>query len=84
MTARDQLIAELKLLQHKNENNIVGKIFKLPLRISHQKLSEKTGLNRVTVTKLMGELRRDGVVQVDEATGAIKVAERDEPRERGA
>lgn len=74
--ARDQLIAELRQLQHKNQNNIVGKLFKLPLRISHQKLSEKTGLNRVTVTKLMGELRREGLVTVDPDTGDIQVKEK--------
>jgi len=73
--ARDQLLTELRNLQYKNKNSIVGKIFKLPLRISHQKLSEKTGLNRVTVTKLMGELRKSNLVTIDPDTGEIEVKE---------
>jgi len=71
--AKDQLLAELRSLQYKNKHSLVGRLFNIPLRISHQKLSDKTGLNRVTVTKLMGELRRENKVLVDEGTGAIKV-----------
>jgi CRP/FNR family transcriptional regulator len=71
--AKDQLLAELRLLQRKNKQSLVGRLFNVPFRISHQKLSEKTGLNRVTVTKLMGELRRDDLVIVDEGTGSIEV-----------
>ncbi len=71
--AKDQLLAELRNLQYKNNHSLVGRIFNIPFRISHQKLSEKTGLNRVTVTKLMGELRRDNLVVVDEVTGSIEV-----------
>lgn len=71
--AKDQILSELRTLQHKNKNSMVGRLFNIPLRISHQKLSEKTGLNRVTVTKLMGELRRDNLVVVDGSTGAIEV-----------
>lgn len=71
--AKDQLLSELRSLQYKNKHSLVGRLFNIPLRISHQKLSEKTGLNRVTVTKLMGELRRDNLVTVDEGTGSISV-----------
>jgi CRP/FNR family transcriptional regulator len=71
--AKDQLLAELRSLQRKNKQSLVGRIFNIPFRISHQKLSEKTGLNRVTVTKLMGELKRSGKVVVNEATGSIEV-----------
>lgn len=71
--AKEQLLTELRLLQRKNQQSLVGRLFKIPFRISHQKLSEKTGLNRVTVTKLMGELRRDDLLVVDEETGSIEV-----------
>jgi len=71
--AKDQLLTELRLLQRKNQQSLVGRLFNIPFSISHQKLSEKTGLNRVTVTKLMGELRRDNLVVVDEGSGAIEV-----------
>ena len=73
--AKDQLLTELRTLQRKNNESIMGKLFNIPLRISHQKLSEKTGLNRVTVTKLMGELRRANIVIVNEETGVIEVKE---------
>lgn len=73
--AKDQLLAELRSLQYKNSHSLVGRLFKIPFRISHQKLSEKTGLNRVTVTKLMGELRRDDLVIINEGTGSIEVKE---------
>ena len=73
--AKDQLLAELRLLQRKNEQSLVGRLFSVPFRISHQKLSEKTGLNRVTVTKLMGELRRDNLITIDEVSGTITVKE---------
>lgn len=70
--AKDQLLAELRSLQYKNSHSLVGRLFKIPFRISHQKLSEKTGLNRVTVTKLMGELRSENKVVVDDS-GTIEV-----------
>ncbi len=71
--AKEQLFAEIKRLDHKNKRRILGKIFNIPLRISHKKLAEKTGLNRVTVTKLMGELRRDKKIQLNAKTGAIEI-----------
>lgn len=69
--AKDQLLEEIKNLEEKNKRRVLGKFFDIPLRISHQRLAEKTGLNRVTVTKLMGELRREKKIFVNTATGAI-------------
>lgn len=80
--AKDQLLSELRTLQHKNQHSLVGRLFNIPLRISHQKLAEKTGLNRVTVTKLMGELRREGSVVVDENTGVITIGITDDRSSR--
>ncbi len=71
--AKDQLLDFLRHLQKKHNQSLFGKMFRMPLRISHQKIAEKTGLNRVTVTKLMGELRRDGLVVIEERTGVITV-----------
>ena len=71
--AKDQLFYELKNLANKNIQKVLGKIFKIPLRISHQKLADKTGLNRVTVTKLMKKLKDDGYIKVDESTKVIEI-----------
>ena len=70
--AKDKLFAEIQFLELKHKQKIFGKIFNLPLRISHQRLAEKTGLNRVTVTKLLNELRQEGQIFVDENTGALR------------
>ncbi|PID70408.1 hypothetical protein CSB37_01825 [bacterium DOLZORAL124_38_8] len=72
-SAKDQLWHELKNLSQKNKQSVLGKIFDIPLRISHQKLAEKTGLNRVTVTKLMKELKDEQKISVDEKTKIIKL-----------
>jgi CRP/FNR family transcriptional regulator, cyclic AMP receptor protein len=71
--ARNRILDELRHLAHKNKHSLWGKMFPLPLKISHQKLAEKTGLNRVTVTKLLGELRNEGVLTIDEKTGEIRI-----------
>lgn len=73
LPAEDKLLAEIKRLSEKNSRRILGKFFKIPLVISHQRLAEKTGLNRVTVTKLMKKLRESGRIEVDEGTGEIRV-----------
>lgn len=74
-SAKDQILDEILRLQEKNNTNMFAKMFKLPLRISHQKLAEKTGLNRVTVTKLLGELKDERKIKIDEKTGEIQVIE---------
>jgi len=71
--AKQQILDEIKRLQAKNEKSFLSKMFRVPLRLSHQKLSEKTGLNRVTVTKLLGELREEGLLSIDAKTGEIQV-----------
>lgn len=71
--AKEQLYEELKRLHTKNQRRVFGKIFNINLSISHRKLAEKTGLNRVTVTKLMGELRHEGRIIINEKTNAIKI-----------
>ena len=71
--AKDQLLYELRLLSKKSMQKVLGKIFKIPLRISHQKLADKTGLNRVTVTKLMKKLKDEGAIKIDEATKVIEI-----------
>ena len=71
--AKDQLFHEISHLYQKNKQRFLQRIVDIPFKISHQKLSEKTGLNRVTVTRLMKELQRDGKIGVDEKTREIQV-----------
>jgi len=75
LPAKEQLFQEIKRLDEKNKRKVFGKFFNIPLRISHQRLAEKTGLNRVTVTKLMGKLKEEGRILVDKKTGIIQVIE---------
>lgn len=71
--AKDQLFYEIKNLSEKNKKRFLQKIIDIPFKISHQKLSEKTGLNRVTVTRLMKELQQENKIQVNEKTREITV-----------
>lgn len=80
LPAKDQLLYELRTLSAKNKRNVLGRIFDIPLRISHQKLADKTGLNRVTVTKLMKELKDQGYIRVNEQTRVIEILKTDEEK----
>ncbi len=71
--AKDKLLAEIIYLEEKHNQKIFGKFFNLPFRISHQKLADKTGLNRVTITKLMQQLQREDLIMINRETGVIKV-----------
>lgn len=71
--AKERLFTELKNLYTKNKTRILGRFFLIPFKISHQQLADKTGLNRVTVTKLLQELKEEKRVVFDETTGAIDV-----------
>ncbi len=71
--AKSRLLSELQRIEKKNSREIWGKFFKLPLRISHQRLAEQTGLNRVTVTKLMRELQSDKKIKIEDQTNIIKI-----------
>lgn len=72
-SAKNQLFHEIKNLYQKNKQRFLQKILDVPFKISHQKLSEKTGLNRVTVTKLMKELQEERKIFVDEGSREIRV-----------
>ena len=37
----------------------------IDLRLSHQAIAEAIGSTRVTITRLLGDLRTDGLVQID-------------------
>jgi CRP/FNR family transcriptional regulator len=37
----------------------------IDLRLSHQAIAEAIGSTRVTITRLLGDLRNEGLVQID-------------------
>ena len=37
----------------------------IDLRLSHQAIAEAIGSTRVTITRLLGDLRQSGLVQID-------------------
>lgn len=71
--AKQQVIDELMRMKAKEERTIFGKVFRFPIKISHQRLAERVGLNRVTVTRILGDLKKEGKVKVNEKTGEIQV-----------
>lgn len=74
--AKQQVLDELRNLQRKQQKSLFGKMFAIKLRISHEKLAEKAGLNRVTVTKILGQLQQEGAIEIDPVTREIRVMEK--------
>lgn len=72
-SAEERILAELRRIKEKNSRKIWGKLFDIPLRISHKRLAEQIGLNRVTVTKLMGKLQSANKIEIDSETGVIEI-----------
>jgi CRP-like cAMP-binding protein len=71
--ASTKILYELRRLQEKRQKGFLGKIFNIPLRMTHEEISKITGLNRVTVTKTMQELIKQGKIQIDETTGGMNL-----------
>lgn len=71
--AKERLFDELVSLQKKHDTSIWGKMFRIPLQLSHQRLADKTGLNRVTVTKLINELKNEGRIIIEKDSSAIRI-----------
>ena len=71
--AKQQVIDELLRMKGKEERTIFGKVFRFPIKISHQRLAERVGLNRVTVTRILGDLKKSGIVKLNEKTGELQV-----------
>lgn len=71
--AKDQLFFVIQNLFYKHKKNILFRLFPIPFKISHQILANKTGLNRVTVSKLMKELQDEGKISINEFSRSIEV-----------
>lgn len=72
-SADELILHELERLHIKRQQNFLGQWLNRPLRITHEKLAERTGLNRVTVTKIMKRLREDKKLTYDSKTGIIEL-----------
>ncbi|MBT4936360.1 Crp/Fnr family transcriptional regulator [Candidatus Peregrinibacteria bacterium] len=72
-TAADKIIYEISRLKDKRSRNFFGKFFDIPLRVTHEELSLLTGLNRVTITRTLKQLKKEKRLKVDEKTGGIQV-----------
>jgi len=57
--ASEKILYELKRLKKKKSKNFFWKFFNLPLKITHEKISSITWLNRITVTRTVSTLQKD-------------------------
>lgn len=72
-SAADKIMYEISRIKGKRSKNFFGKIFNIPLRITHEELSYVTGLNRVTITRTLKELKKEKRLKIDEETGGIEI-----------
>jgi len=71
--AEEIVFSELKRLHKKRQYAFLGEWFQRPLRATHEEIAQHTGLNRVTVTKIMKKLREAGKISHDSHTGIIQI-----------
>ena len=64
-TAEEIIMAELEHLQDKRRHSLFGIWKRSRVYITHEELAELTGLNRVTVTRLLKKLRETGKITVE-------------------
>jgi len=69
--AEQIILHELERLHYKRQQGFLGSIINRPLRATHQQIAEITGLNRVTVTRTMRQLREKKKISYDAKTGII-------------
>ncbi|PCI25148.1 hypothetical protein COB57_02955 [Candidatus Peregrinibacteria bacterium] len=74
-SASDKILYEIKRVKEKRSRNFFGKIFQMPLRMTHEHLAVLTGLNRVTVTRTIDELKKTNKLIIDEKTGGMELIE---------
>ena len=71
-TAKELILHELQRLHTKKQKSFLG-LFEVPLRVTHQKLADLTGLNRVTITRTLKELKEDKLISIDSESGVINL-----------
>lgn len=71
-SAKEKVLGELKRYTRKKRNPFTMFKADAPLALTHEKIAELTGLNRVTVTRTLKLLKLEGSIDVD-AQGRIVV-----------
>lgn len=64
-TASERVYSELERLQKKRRSGLVGRIISIPLQITHEQLAQHTNLNRVTVTRSLQKLKKEGLININ-------------------
>jgi len=74
-SAKLRIYGELKRLREKKNKSFFAPLFghHVPLRMTHEEIAEITGLNRVTVTRSLKELKQDGLISIDANSGVIEL-----------
>ncbi len=72
-TASEKVYSSLLQLQKKRSRNPFSKL--IPLQMTHEKIAELTNLNRVTVTRCINKLKKEGLIIIDTKTGSIVLDE---------
>jgi CRP/FNR family transcriptional regulator len=75
-TAKETVFRELSRLQEKKKKGILGKWLGSqipPLRLTHEQIASLTGLNRVTVTRSLKELKEEGMLSIHPSSGVIEL-----------
>ncbi|PIR52423.1 hypothetical protein COU77_00500 [Candidatus Peregrinibacteria bacterium CG10_big_fil_rev_8_21_14_0_10_49_16] len=65
-SAKEKVLGELKRYTKKKRNPFSMFKTDAPLALTHEKIAELTGLNRVTVTRTLKLLKLQGDIDVDE------------------
>lgn len=71
--AKDKVLQELGRYAKKKRESILQKLTRAEVKLTHQKIADLTGLNRVTVTRALQELNKDGFITYNEETGGIVI-----------
>ncbi len=69
--AKERVLQALKRYARKTKPFRLFKMNAQCARLTHQKLAQLAGLNRVTVTRVIQELVKDGIIEVDQETKEI-------------
>jgi CRP-like cAMP-binding protein len=78
-TAKETIYEELSRLKEKRKRSFLGKFFGSdgpPLRLTHEQIASLTGLNRVTVTRSIKELKEEGLLHINPSNGVIELKEK--------
>ncbi|PIZ70618.1 hypothetical protein COY07_06395 [Candidatus Peregrinibacteria bacterium CG_4_10_14_0_2_um_filter_43_11] len=71
--ASERVYQELSRLKEKKQRSISGRTMPIPLQATHEQIAELTNLNRVTVTRSIQQLKKQGLIRIEKGTGIIEL-----------